>query len=80
MRPGAENLISTNIGFHTFKPKKHIQDRHEVEISIFFVKSVLSNEVLMGHTDKMIFCWNRQEKVDFPEADTCERTMMKESK
>lgn len=81
MMPEAENLIAINLSFYTLKPvKKHRQDRFEMETSIFFEKSVLSNDVLMGHTDKMIFSWNRHKKEGFPEADTFERTMMKHYK
>jgi hypothetical protein len=42
----------------------------EVEISDFFGKSVMSNDVLLGHSSERIFCWSRHMKEGFAEADT----------
>ena len=45
----------------------------EVETSGFFGKSVISNEVLLGHSHERMFYYSRHVKECFPEADTNER-------
>jgi hypothetical protein len=42
----------------------------EVETSGFFGKSVMSNDVLLGHTGERIFYYSRDMKECFAEADT----------
>jgi hypothetical protein len=45
----------------------------EVETSSFFGKSVMSNDVLLGHTCERMSCKNRHRDECFPEEDPGER-------